>query len=247
MVSKETLQQHSNAKVRNAATSDNGLVYTPHRMPLTAKSVELYKAILVVTEIQRYGKSQVTSHSKIAWKKVQSLVKDIWISSTNMKFSGWYGSSIITEDATKIHANTMSWLIARLLLVCLKAWVHLGEFMTVKTKKNFAPWTSFATKSGSLTLRKCWSPDLRKKRRSWIGINRAWCLGNMLKLKEYENCKQKHHDMISEAQMVHQPKSDGWNLISRVLVIKVAPTFQDVHLLHIYIYYLFPTNYTSQP
>ena len=139
---------------------------------------------------------------------------------------------------------------------------YLGEFMTVKTKKNIAPWTSFAPyhlpQKWLLDPQKMLIPWPQKKPRSWIRINRAWCLGNMLKLKEYEIASKTIMTWFQKPKLVRKPKSAGiWNLISRVLVIKVAPTFEDVHLLHtyiyiyihiyIYIYHLFPTNYTSQP
>ena len=115
---------------------------------------------------------------------------------------------------------------------------YLGEFMTVKT--NFAPLTSFAPShlplKWLLDPQKMLIPWPQKKPRSWIRINRAWCLGNMLKLKEYENCKQNHHDQ--KPKSVHKSKSttNVWRCPS------VAYT---VHI-YIYTYHLFPTNYTSQ-
>lgn len=115
-------------------------------------------------------------------------------------------------------------------------------------------------KSGSLTLRKCWSPDLRKSRGHELGSTEHGARETCWSWKKMKIASKTIMTWFQKPKLVHKPKRAGiWNLISRVLVIKVAPTFEDVHLLHmlyiyiyifthmyIYIYHLFPSNYTSQ-
>ena len=78
-------------------------------------------------------------------------------------------------------------------------------------------------KSGSLTLRKCWSPDLRKSRGHELGSTEhgAW-----------ETCwSWKNMKIASKTIMIRSP--------NQCINQKVPPTFEDVHLLHILYIYIY--------
>ena len=106
IVSKETLQQHSNARVRNAATLDHGVCNHATEIPsghLKAKAKSLLHS------------EMLESKYRVRLRKQQR--------SMRTPCPGWL--------------LDCAWYVGKL-------GFYLREFMTLKTKKSLAPWTSFA-------------------------------------------------------------------------------------------------------